>query len=103
MQWWMFRVKVHTSWLIALAALGVVIGVVVVPRLASDWFYSIAWLLLGGVLVSVGLWRGRRYILPIVLVGGCLIGLWRGSVSQQELIVYRAIIGHVTKLSGTLS
>lgn len=103
MQWWMFRVKVHTSWLIALACLGVVIGVVAMPRLASDWFYSVAWLLLGGMLVAVGLWRGRRYILPVVVIGGCLIGLWRGSVSQQELVVYKGIIGHVTRLSGTLS
>jgi competence protein ComEC len=103
MNWWVLRVKVHTSWLIALAALGIVVGVVTVPRLPSVWFDSIAWLLLGSVLVVLGLWHGRRYILPMVLIGGCLVGLWRGSVSQQDLAVYRGIIGHVTKLSGTLS
>lgn len=103
MYWWMLRVKIHTSWLIALGCFGVIVGVIVTPSIASDWFYSSVWLLLGLVLVAISVWRGRRYVLPLILVGGCLIGLWRGSVSQQELVVYKTLIGHTTEVSGKVT
>lgn len=103
MYWWMLRVKVHASWLIALGCLGVTIGVIVSPSLPSGGFSSLAWLLLGSILLAIGLWRGRRYILPVMLIGGCLVGLWRGSVSRQELAVYENIVGHVATLSGKVT
>jgi competence protein ComEC len=103
MRWWVFRVKVHTSWLIALGCLGVTIGVIMSPSLPSGQFYSFVWLLLGIILLVIGLWRGRRYVLPLMLIGGCLVGLWRGSVSQQELVVYRHVVGHVASVSGKVT
>ena len=103
MQWWKLRVKVHTSWLIAATCCGVVVGVITVPKLPYSWFYSSVWLVLGLMLMSFCLWRARRYVLPVVFVAGCLLGLWRGSGSQQQLASYGPLMGRSMAVTGVVT
>ena len=74
--WWLRR-HIHQSWLIAVAALGVTIGVI-----ACQWVTvsnNSAFLLVGLVGVVGCLWRRKLYVLPLVLLCGALIGIWRGE------------------------
>ncbi|MEO7904779.1 MAG: ComEC/Rec2 family competence protein [Candidatus Saccharimonadales bacterium] len=103
MNWWQLRIKVHSSWLIAVACFGVVVGVIVAPHIAYGWFYSITWLLLGLLLFAIGLWRGRRYALPVMLIAGSLLGLWRGSGSQQQLVPYQHLIGYAVTIRAVVT
>jgi competence protein ComEC len=99
---WRLKRRVHTSWLIAACSAGIIIGVIV-AQYTSDWFGSISWLLVGINLAAVAVWRQRIYIIPVVLIAGGLIGLWRGSIDQHQLHPYHKIIGHHATLSGNVS
>lgn len=97
--WW--RRPVHVSWSLAVVALGIIVGVIVMPHIPGDWG-MVVWLLLGVSLAVFGLWRGRRYALPISLIAGCLIGLYRGSVSQQVLSPHQKLVGYEVTVEGRL-
>lgn len=93
----------HVSWLISLLCSGIIFGVIIVQYVPSSWFYSITWLLTGIALAVVGLWRRRVYAIGFVLLAGSLIGLWRGSISQQILAPYHKLIGHTVVITGVVS
>jgi competence protein ComEC len=98
--WWLKK-RLHVSWLVAVLAVGIVIGVIS----AQYWpqFHSTAWLLVGGGLAALGFWRGKLYAIIFVLAAGGIIGLWRGSVGQYELTPYENIIGYVAAVTGKVS
>jgi competence protein ComEC len=41
--------------------------------------------------------------LPAVIVAGMLIGLWRGSILQSELSLFKSFYGHQVRIGGTVS
>ncbi|MFZ2126142.1 MAG: ComEC/Rec2 family competence protein [Candidatus Microsaccharimonas sp.] len=61
------------------------------------------WLVLMGCgLVGIALWRRRLYVLPALVLGAGVIGLWYGSTSQEELRIYTPLIGSQVQLQGTV-
>lgn len=92
--------KIHVSWLVAWCSVGVVAGVILAQYVSLS---SVVWLLVGLALGALGLWRQRTYMVICLIVAGGLIGLWRGSVSQEALRPYVKIIGHEVTLAGTVS
>ncbi|HET8884216.1 MAG TPA: ComEC/Rec2 family competence protein [Candidatus Saccharimonadales bacterium] len=103
MNLWVLRTRIHVSWLVAVLSLGIVIGVIILPYLAIGWFGSVVWLFLGSSLMLIGLWRQRAYVLPLMLIAGSLIGLWRGSITQQQLAPYTQLIGQQLTITGKVS
>lgn len=103
MQMWQLRRRVHPSWLIALASLCVVIGTAIVPYIDHALFSSMSWLMVALALLAVVLWKRMVYLLPLIVVAGILIGLWRGSVLDSELVVYEKLIGRAIEVTGTVS
>jgi len=103
MQLWQLTRKIHTSWLIAVASGAVVGGTAAVPLLGQSVFSSILWLVVGVVLLGVILWRRSVYLVPLVVLAGLAIGLWRGSLTQSQLSVYQNLIGHQMQLQGKVS
>lgn len=100
--WWKTRQEVHVSWLIATLSLAVVSGVIL-AQWWGDWFGSITWLIAGGIVSSLALWRARMYVVPALLLAGILIGLWRGSIDRRQLVAYHQLTGHVVTLAGVIS
>lgn len=98
--WWLKK-RLHVSWLVAVLAVSIVVGVVA----AQYWsgLHSVVWLIAGISLAALGFWRGRLYAVIFVIVAGGLIGLWRGSVSRQALTPYENIIGHTAEVKGKVS
>lgn len=93
------RQPVHISWLVALLCLGMSVGLlssslVIVP------VYSIQWLVVAVILFGVGLYRQRVYIIPVVLIAGCLIGLWRASNYLVKIEPYHELIGQTLSVRG---
>lgn len=85
MQWWVLRRKVHASWLIALLSFGFLAGVFLARDIGRSYTLS-SWLLVPTLsLVTIMVYRQRIYVIPFLLVGGLLLGLWRGTVAQTDL------------------
>lgn len=92
--------RLHVSWLLAAAGVGIVIGVIGVMRAPYGLFAGWMWLVAGMVLALVSLVGARRWLVIVALAGGVLIGLWRGSFGQIGLEHYQALIGQTVRLSG---
>lgn len=103
MQLWQITRKIHVSWLIALLSLSFVVGVALVPHVGQTWFAGASWFAVGLVLIMLGLWRQRVYALPVVALGGILVGLWHGSLLYTQFDVYKHLIGMTTVVSGTVT
>lgn len=95
--------RLHTSWLIAVVAIGVLAGVVSIQYIDQLLFSSIAWLIAGFGLVALVLWCRYIYLLPLVFIAGMVIGLWRGSIEQNQLAVFKQLYGRQAQVVGNVS
>ena len=95
------RSKIHPTWHFTFACLGIVVGI----GLAAAWngMDAAVWSFVGAALVAVAFWRRFAYLLVIALIGGMLLGLWRGSIDQQALTVYSQVFGQRVVVRGTVS
>jgi competence protein ComEC len=103
MQLWQLRRKIHTSWLIAIEAGAIVIGTALVPMVNQDFFHMFAWLAIAIVLSSIVLWKKFIAFVPLIIIAGLLIGLWRGSMLSTELTVFQNLIGKSVVMSGSVA
>lgn len=101
MNFWILKREIHISWLIAVLAAGIVVGVILAQYVS--FFAHVAWLIVGLVLVAIGMWRGRVYAIPIVLIAGFIIGLWRGGILQVDLAPYKNLTGFAVEIEGRVS
>lgn len=92
--------RLHVSWLLAAAGVGIVIGVIGVMRAPYGLFAGWMWLGAGVILALASLVGARRWLVVVALIGGALIGLWRGSLGQVGLEHYQTLIGQTVRLSG---
>jgi competence protein ComEC len=96
------RKRIHVSWHIAWASLGVLIGVAL-ATLTGNLFVSWGWLVVAGSLLSVVFMGRLRYFVLVGLLGGTVIGLWRGSTEHAALNSYVAYYDKVVQIKGTVS
>lgn len=97
------RTRLHVSWLIAISSVGIFGGVVCAALSFGRLFASLSWLLTGVALCVFAYLKQRRYVVLFALIGGVLIGLWRGGVEQAALIHYEGLQGRTVTLSGEVS
>lgn len=101
MQWWVLKRKIHVSWLVAGFSVAFVLGVV-----AAQWAVPLSqgvWLIVGLSITGVAMWRRSVYVLPLIFIAGATLGLWRGSIDQRELSVYKNIYGHAAMIRGVVT
>lgn len=100
MNWWVFRRRLHSSWLIAVSCIAMFAGVVLAQFGFSVYFSGFPWLLIGASLIILVFLRRRAYLIPVLVIAGVIIGLWRGSVSQNELDAYKPLYGKTVEVTG---
>ena len=100
MNWWRLRRTVHSSWLIAVASVGVASGIIAVQYVPQGWFSSSIWLTVAVGLMVIGLWSRWLVMVVAVLLAGVLLGLWRGAATLQSLAPYERLIGTQVELRG---
>ncbi|HEY1085748.1 MAG TPA: ComEC/Rec2 family competence protein [Candidatus Saccharimonadales bacterium] len=100
---WRARQVVHSSWQVAVLGIGIFAGVVLAPALKWEFLGAISWLLTGILLGLIAITRQRAYLLAVALVGGLLIGLWRGSLEVSNLHAYDSLYGQAVTLRGVVS
>lgn len=102
MNWWLLKRKIHVSWLIALCCVGIFIGVFL-ARYVGDSYESLTVnLIIATLFIIMTLWKKYIYLIPLLIVGGVLFGLWRGSAVQAELTRFKPFYGNSIYLGGTV-
>lgn len=101
MSWRVLKKRLHVSWLIALLSIAITVGVIVAAH--GFGVQGLPWVLAAFVLITVIFWRRSMYLIPLLIVAGLLIGMWRGSAVQSEIAVYENLHGTVATLTGKLS
>lgn len=99
---WLLKRKVHTSWLIAIACAGIFAGICLAQLTTDSVFSSIIILIIASLIVAIILWRKYIYLIPFLIIAGVLIGLWRGSISQNELAQFKPLYGKNISFSGVV-
>lgn len=100
MNWWALRRKLHSSWLIAILCVALFLGIILAQLEFSVFFSNFSWLIIGTVLVIFVFLKRRLYLVPVIIVAGVVIGLWRGSVSQSQLDIYKPLYGKMVEVTG---
>ncbi len=100
MNWWVLRRKFHVSWLLAITCAGVFMGVFSAQYVHYESTSSISILLIAILLIAIVLWKKYTYLIPFLIVGGVLVGIWRGSVSQVEISRFKPLFGHSILIEG---
>jgi len=99
----LLRRQIHPSWLIAVACSGIVLGVAAARYMPIGSFGAIAWLMTGTSLVLFALIRARTWVVPIAILGGFTIGMWRGCVVTEGVAIYDGLLGKNVMLTGTVN
>ncbi|CAN5407740.1 hypothetical protein BH10PAT4_BH10PAT4_5090 [soil metagenome] len=77
-------------------------GVFVDKYIDPTLFASIAWLVCAIVLIGVSFWFRYVYLIPCLIIGGMLFGLWRGSIAGVELSAIESQYYKVITVSGNV-
>lgn len=96
------RKKVHTSWILAWASMGLLSGVVLC-LFTKDYFLSLSWLILGISLLFISLTNRTALIVLLAIGGGVLMGLWRGTQAYPSQNAFQRYIGTPVVVTGVVS
>lgn len=89
--------------MVAVVCLGMFLGVVAAPTFSASWITGSVWLLVGITLVlSACIYQRAAWVLA-ALLGGVVIGLWRGTVTDETYAAYDPLVGKTIVLQGTVS
>jgi competence protein ComEC len=99
----LLRKPFHVSWMIALSCLGIVIGVIFAPILHWSWITELAWLLIGITFVMMSCAYQRVAWVITALLGGLIIGLWRGTIAENAYVLYEPLIGNMVTITRIVS
>lgn len=95
--------RIHPSWLIAVIAFGILLGVASSLLLQTSLLASWEWLLFALLLLPIIFMRPVLCMLLVAFLSGLLIGLWRGSVQRVELGGYADFFNQEVVIRGTVT
>jgi len=76
---------------------------VVLAPILPWWFTSVAWLLTGMALALIAAYKQKAFLLIVALIGGLLIGIWRGQIEQMSLHAYDDLYEKIITISARVS
>lgn len=99
---WFFRRRLHSSWQVATACGGVFLGVFVAQyAMIPNYFLLICWIA-SCVLVIFCFWKRFYYLVPLLILGGFIFGMCRGSMIQSDLGAFRPLYGKIAVIKGSV-
>lgn len=99
---WVLKRKIHISWLIATGCIGIFIGIYCAKYIVNLHISLSFYFLFAGILFLIVFWRKNAYLIPLLIIGGLSFGLWRGSISQNELAQFEPLYKTLVSVSGTV-
>ncbi len=103
MHWWVLKHKIHISWLIAIGCIGIFIGIFSAKYFYSLYSSSFFTLITAFLFIIVVLWKKYIYLIPFLIIGCVLLGLFRGSILQIELTRMQPLYGKSISIFGIVS
>jgi len=100
MNWWVLGRKIHISWLICVYCLGILVGIFGARYVDPVSFSSYTWLIISLVVAVIIFLRRYLYLLPVLIVGGIILGLWRGSAQEASLNRIQPFFGVMSEVAG---
>jgi competence protein ComEC len=100
MHWWVLKKRVHVSWIITIYCFSMAVGVYLSQF--NNQFFSICFLIISAVLLIIACYKNIIALILIAIIGGLLLGLWRGSLAKIESYKYNEYIGQKVEIIGTL-
>jgi competence protein ComEC len=95
--------RLHVSWHIAWFSVGVLAGAAVAAVAPPGIAAGAEWLLVIGALVAAALWRRTAFMLVVMVIGGTVLGLWRGSGLHMDLTAYAPYYEQKVVVSGRVA
>lgn len=102
MNWWVLCRRLHVSWLIAIVSVALVIGVWWAKYVPPTVLSSPVWAVVASVWVVIVLLRRYMYLIPVLICAGLLLGLWRGSLQNNEQSVLESVYGKTITVIGSV-
>lgn len=100
MNWWRLKRKVHVSWLIAFYCCGIFLGVFIAQYINMRF---IIWLVFGSIFfVCLTFVYKKVYLIPVIILCGIILGLWRGSILQNDLAKFKSFYGESVVAEGVV-
>lgn len=102
MNWWAFKRKVHPSWLVAVTCVGVSAGVFLARYVGVTGSESTICLVVSLIIIIVSMSLKYRYLIPLLILGGILLGLWRGSLFTVKMASFESLYGGTVYVNGVV-
>lgn len=102
MRGWLLH-KIHPSWLIGWACLGLIVGVGMAAKVNPYLFNDCFWFFLAACLLLISFVGRLKWMIVFVCVGGSLIGIYKASLLRIDLRQYEPYYGQNITLSGTVA
>lgn len=100
MNWWSLRQKIHMSWAISIICSGFIIGIFISRYLnITDIDLSLVFIV-SLALIFVAISLRYQYLIPTLILGGTLLGIYRGSIIAGELSNYEPLYGSYVNVNG---
>lgn len=95
--------RLHASWFIGWASLGVVVGAAACVVIDYRIFSSAAWLVVAVSICLLVLTKRWAWMPALIFLAGCLAGLWHGSNLRAKLQDYQAYYGQEVVVQGLVT
>jgi competence protein ComEC len=102
MNWWVLKRKIHFSWLIAIGCTAIFAGIFLAKFNSNPYAPLLTCFIAATAVIAFVFWRRNLYLIPLLVIGGVILGLWRGSLSQGELAQFRPLYKHNATVSGNV-
>lgn len=99
MRFWLTR-RIHSVFLIASLACGVLLGCLLAYYFPSSWLTSGAWWIVWVFWLAVCLWKSRRWCVLIIVILGVAIGYGRGAHELASWVDLSHYAGRTVTMSG---
>lgn len=96
------KTKTHISWMITAICIGFLLGVLLARTVKASSGEQMILLLSGVVLMVVALLSRMRMLIPIAILGGCLLGYIRASKLAVNLAAYGDYVGREVIVLGRI-
>ncbi len=92
----------HTSWLIAIICVGISAGTFFARYASFSGGESVVCLAISIIIIVISFSFRYRYLIPFLILGGILFGLWRGSLMANALSEFKPMYNETIYVSGTV-
>jgi len=99
---WVLKKKLHVSWILTIGAVAFLLGVFVAKNFSFVGQTSIAFLLIAIILLISASLHRYVYFVPIIIIGGIMLGLFRGGLFLADTIYADSFINQNVNVVGVV-